>query len=62
MLYAFERAVTFRQPDGSKASGFGLRPPQARLWPSVLEAKHSYGPVGVAKAVPEAGRSARRRG
>ena len=47
--YAFERAVTFRQPDGSKSAG---RIDLYKRGSFVLEAKQSYRP-GAAKAVPQ---------
>ena len=49
--YAFERAVTFRQPDGSKALG---RIDLYKRGCFVMEAKQSYRP-GAAKAVPQQG-------
>ena len=49
--YAFERAVTFREPDGSTARG---RIDLYRRGSFVLEAKQSRRP-GTAKAVPEQG-------
>jgi hypothetical protein len=49
--YAFERAVTFREPDGSTARG---RIDLYRRGSFVLEAKQSRRP-GAAKAVPEQG-------